>query len=67
MYGAELAKKYGFDRVILARETKLSDIAEISKIIETEAFVQGRSLYLLFGAMLYVVFYRRKQRKQGKV
>ena len=39
--GALLAKAYGFSRVILARETPLSEIAEIAKIIETEAFVQG--------------------------
>ena len=53
MYGAELAKKYGFDRVILARETKLSDIAEISKIIETEAFVQG-ALCTCFSGQCYM-------------
>ena len=53
VYGAELAKKYGFDRVILARETKLSDIAEISKIIETEAFVQG-ALCTCFSGQCYM-------------
>ncbi|MBO5927032.1 MAG: U32 family peptidase [Clostridia bacterium] len=41
IYGAEMAKNYGFSRVILARETKLNDIKEISKIIETEVFVHG--------------------------
>lgn len=41
VYGAQFAKKHGFSRVILARETKLEDIKEISKIIETEVFVQG--------------------------
>ena len=30
-YGATVAKKFGFDRVILAREIRLADIAEISK------------------------------------
>ncbi len=40
-YGAILAKKYGFSRVILARETKLNDIEKICKIIETEVFIQG--------------------------
>ena len=29
-YGAKLAKEYGFDRVILARETTLEDIKEIA-------------------------------------
>ncbi len=41
VYGANLAKEYGFKRVILARETKLEDICNISKIIETEVFIQG--------------------------
>ena len=41
VYGAKLAKRYGFSRVILARETKISDIEEICKIIETEVFIQG--------------------------
>lgn len=41
VYGAEMAKKYGFSRVILARETKFDDIKKISQIIETEVFVQG--------------------------
>lgn len=52
-YGAELAKNYGFDRVILSRETKLSDIAEISKIIETEVFVQG-ALCTCFSGQCYL-------------
>ncbi len=41
VYGAKLAKKCGFSRVILARETTREDIKEITKIIETEVFVQG--------------------------
>lgn len=41
VYGAELAKKMGFSRAVLARETPLTEIGEISKVIETEAFVQG--------------------------
>lgn len=51
--GAELAKEYGFERVILARETKLEDISEISKIIETEAFVQG-ALCTCFSGQCYM-------------
>ena len=39
--GARLAKEYGFSRVILARETPLSEIAKIAKVLETEVFVQG--------------------------
>ena len=53
VYGARLAKSYGFDRVILARETLLSDIVEISKIIETEAFVQG-ALCTCFSGQCYL-------------
>ena len=41
VYGAKLAKNYGFSRVILARETKLEDIKQICKIIDTEVFIQG--------------------------
>ncbi|MDE6676084.1 MAG: U32 family peptidase, partial [Clostridia bacterium] len=41
IYGANLAKQYGFSRVVLARETPLAEIKKISEIIETEVFVQG--------------------------
>lgn len=40
-YGAKLALALGAKRVILARETPITEIAEISKIIETEVFVHG--------------------------
>ena len=53
IYGARLAKRYGFDRVILARETRLADVAEISKIIETEVFVQG-ALCTCFSGQCYL-------------
>ena len=39
--GAKFAKECGFSRVILARETPLSEIARIAEFIETEVFVQG--------------------------
>ncbi len=52
-YGARLAKEYGFDRVIVARETKISDIEKISKIIETEVFVQG-ALCTCFSGQCYM-------------
>ncbi|MBQ8375156.1 MAG: U32 family peptidase [Clostridia bacterium] len=39
--GAELAKEYGFSRVILARETPIKEIETIAKIVETEVFIQG--------------------------
>ncbi|MDE7168509.1 MAG: U32 family peptidase [Clostridia bacterium] len=52
-YGAKLAKEYGFDRVILARETAFDDIVEIAKIIETEVFVQG-ALCTCFSGQCYL-------------
>ena len=52
-YGARLAKKYGFDRVILARETSFEDIKSISNIIETEVFVQG-ALCTCFSGQCYM-------------
>ncbi|MDE6667735.1 MAG: U32 family peptidase [Clostridia bacterium] len=52
-YGARLAKKYGFSRVILARETAIEDIEEIAKIIETEVFVQG-ALCTCFSGQCYL-------------
>ncbi len=39
--GAELAKEYGFSRVILARETEIHEIKKIAEEIETEIFVHG--------------------------
>ncbi len=52
VYGAKLAKEYGFSRVILARETSLADIKEIAQIIEMEVFVQG-ALCTCFSGQCY--------------
>ncbi len=52
LYGAKLAKEYGFSRVILARETPLKEIAEIANFMETEAFVQG-ALCTAFSGQCY--------------
>ena len=52
-YGARYARELGFSRVILARETSLSDIIEIAKIIETEVFVQG-ALCTCFSGQCYL-------------
>ena len=41
VYGARQAKRCGFSRVILARETPFAEIAAIAGEIETEVFVQG--------------------------
>lgn len=51
--GARYAKELGFSRVILARETKLADVSEIAKIIETEVFVQG-ALCTCFSGQCYL-------------
>lgn len=51
-YGARLAKEYGFSRIILARETGLEEIKKITRIIETEAFVQG-ALCTCFSGQCY--------------
>ena len=50
--GAKFAKECGFSRVILARETPLLEIKKITKIIETEAFVQG-ALCTAFSGQCY--------------
>lgn len=51
--GALLAKEFGFKRVVLARETPIEDILRITKIIETEAFVQG-ALCTAFSGQCYM-------------
>ncbi len=53
VHGAMLAKACGFSRVVLARETPLSDIPAISSVIETEAFVQG-ALCTCFSGQCYL-------------
>ncbi|MBQ8178242.1 MAG: U32 family peptidase [Clostridia bacterium] len=41
IYGAEIAKEFGFKRVILARETPIAEIKKIASIMDTETFIQG--------------------------
>lgn len=52
-YGARLARDCGFSRVVLARETPLSEIGKIAKLIETEIFVQG-ALCTCFSGQCYL-------------
>ena len=52
VYGAKVAKDYGFSRVILARETPLAEIAKIAEFIETETFVHG-ALCTCFSGQCY--------------
>ncbi len=51
--GAVLAKKFGFKRVVLARETPIAQIKEITEIIETEVFIQG-ALCTAFSGQCYM-------------
>ena len=53
IYGAKLAKKFGFSRVILARETAFEDIKQIASFMETEVFVQG-ALCTCFSGQCYL-------------
>lgn len=53
VYGARLAKRYGFSRVILARETPIEDICRIAAELETEVFVQG-ALCTCFSGQCYL-------------
>ncbi len=53
VYGAEMARDFGFSRVVLARETPVAEIARISRTIETEAFVQG-ALCTAFSGQCYL-------------
>ena len=52
LYGAKLAKEYGFSRVILARETPLTEIKKIAEFMETETFVHG-ALCTCFSGQCY--------------
>ncbi len=53
LYGARLAKEYGFSRVILARETPIAEIKKIAAEIETEVFIQG-ALCTCFSGQCYL-------------
>lgn len=51
--GALIAKRYGFSRVIPARETPIHELTAISAVCETEAFVQG-ALCTAFSGQCYM-------------
>ncbi len=55
VYGARIAEKLGFDRIILSREATLKDIRDIhsSVDIEIEAFVQGALCVAFSGNCLF--------------
>ncbi|MBE5742939.1 MAG: U32 family peptidase [Clostridiales bacterium] len=54
--GALFAKEYGFERVILARETSIKEIEKITKVIETETFAHG-ALCTCFSGHCYMSAY----------
>ena len=66
--GAEILKKLGFDRVILARETKKSDIEEINKFtgLETEYFVHGALCVSFSGNCYFSSFECGKSGNRGE-
>lgn len=65
-YGAKIAKECGFSRVILARETPLCEIEKITKIIETEAFVQGALCSCFSGQCYFSSFAGGNSGNRGK-
>ncbi len=64
--GAKLAVEYGFSRVILARETPLKEIEKITKIIETEAFVQGALCTAFSGQCFFSSFVGGNSGNRGR-
>ena len=66
IYGAELAKAYGFSRVVLARETPIAEIEKISKIIETEVFVQGALCSCFSGQCYFSSFAGNNSGNRGR-
>ena len=66
VYGAELAKEYGFSRVVLARETPIGNIAAISAVIETEAFVQGALCSCFSGQCYFSSFAGNNSGNRGR-
>ncbi len=65
-YGALLAREYGFSRVVLARETPIEEIRKISKIIETEAFVQGALCSCFSGQCYFSSFAGNNSGNRGR-
>lgn len=65
-YGALLAKEYGFERVILSRETAFEDIKKIAKIIETEVFIQGALCACFSGQCFFSSFAGGNSGNRGK-
>ena len=65
-YGAKLAKEFGFSRVVLARETPIEDVKKITKIIETEVFVQGALCSAFSGQCYFSSFAGNNSGNRGR-
>lgn len=63
--GAKLAASYGFARVILARETNISEIKKIAAFIETEVFVHGALCTCFSGHCYFSSFVGGKSGNRG--
>lgn len=66
VYGAALAKEYGFSRAVLARETPIEEIGKISEIIETEVFVQGALCSAFSGQCYFSSFAGNNSGNRGR-
>ncbi|MBR7185888.1 MAG: U32 family peptidase [Clostridia bacterium] len=66
VYGAQLAKEYGFSRVVLARETPIADMVSISQVIETEIFVQGALCSAFSGQCYFSSFAGNNSGNRGR-
>ena len=66
--GALALKKFGFSRVVLARELTLPEIEEIAAIpdLETEAFIHGALCYSYSGICLFSSLESGKSANRGK-
>lgn len=63
--GAKLAASYGFSRVIIARETEISEIKKIASFIETEVFVHGALCTCFSGHCYFSSFVGGKSGNRG--
>ena len=63
--GAKQAVSYGFKRVILARETPISEIKKIAQVVETEVFVHGALCTCFSGHCYFSSFIGGKSGNRG--
>jgi len=66
--GALALQKYGFSRVVLARELSLAEIKEIAAIpgLETEAFIHGALCYSYSGMCMFSSLESGRSANRGK-